>query len=180
MIVAATIPVIIGGLFLRRFVDGAFDSLALVGAALLVTGVVLLVASWLRPRAFRRELRFPDAMMIGLAQVLALLPGISRAGMTIGVGIARRIVPERAARFSFLLAIPTSLGAGILHLLDAALNGGWSGNWAGVALGTVAAFGVGILAIHALLALLRRSRMWVLAVYCLGVGIAALVLGLTA
>lgn len=179
LILAATIPVVIAGLFFRRYVDVAFGSLALVGAALLLTGIVLLATWRLRPRAFRRELRFPDAMVVGFAQVLSLVPGISRAGITIGAAVGRRIAPERAARFSFLLAIPTLLGAGVLNLLDAAIGGAWSGDWVGVALGTAVAFAVGILAIHALFALLRRSRMWVFAFYCFGVGIAALVLGLT-
>ncbi|MBU0595272.1 undecaprenyl-diphosphate phosphatase [Candidatus Bipolaricaulota bacterium] len=178
LIIAATIPIVIAGFFFRRYVDAAFGSLKLVGGALLVTGVVLLAAWRFRSRAFRRELRFPDAMVVGLAQVLALLPGISRAGITIGAAVGRRIATERAARFSFLLAIPTLLGAGVLNLLDAVLDGGWSGDWAGVGLGTAVAFVVGILAIHALFAVLRRSRMWVFAAYCFGVGAAALVLGL--
>ena len=180
LILAATIPIVVAGLFFRRYVDLAFSSLVLVGAALLFTSAVLLVAWRLCGKAFRRAIRFPDAMIVGLAQVLALLPGISRAGVTIGAAIGRRIIPERAARFSFLLAIPALLGAGLLSLVDANLGSGWSGDWAGVAVGTVVAFAVGILTIHGLLAALRRSKLWIFALYCGAVGIASLVIGFLA
>ena len=177
MIVAATVPIVVAGLFFRRFIDLAFDSLVVVGSSLLLTSLVLAAAWRVERRAFRRVLRFPDAMLIGLAQALALLPGVSRAGTTIGVAIGRRIVPERAARFSFLLSIPALLGAGVLNLAEAGLGAGWSGDWLGVALGSIVACLVGILAIYMLLAVLRRAKLWVFAVYCFCVGVVALVLG---
>jgi undecaprenyl-diphosphatase len=127
----------------------------------------------------RKEIGFLIAGTIpGIAQALALLPGVSRSGVTISAGVSRRIEPSRAARFSFLLSIPALLGAALLSLWDASAGGGWSGDWGGIAVGTAVAFVVGILGVHALLAIVRRSRLWFFSIYCAGVGLTVLVLDL--
>jgi len=174
-VVAGTVPIVIAGLLFRQRMDEVFASLPIVGGGLLLTAVVLFLTARLRSRALRREFQFVDAFLVGLAQALALLPGVSRTGVTIGAGVGRRIAPEPAARFSFLLAIPALLGAGVLNLGEVVAHGGWEGEWAGILVGTTVAFLVGILAIRVLLALVMKARLWIFAFYCLGVGLSALI-----
>jgi undecaprenyl-diphosphatase len=177
-LVAGTIPIVVAGLLFRPVADAVFSSLAVVGGGLLFTALVLVAAERLRTRATRHELRFVDSLVVGIAQAVALLPGVSRSGATISAGVSRRIEPSRAARFSFLLSIPALLGAGLLSLWDAATGGGWSGDWGGIAVGTAVAFVVGILGVHALLSIVRRSRLWFFSIYCACVGLSVLVFDL--
>jgi len=178
LIAAGTVPIVVAGLLFRSVADVAFSSLAIVGGGLLFTAAALAVAERLRARAGRRQLRFSDALAIGVAQAAALFPGVSRSGTTISAGIAGGVEPTRATRFSFLLAIPALVGAALLNLWEVASSGGWDGAWAGLAVGTVVSFLVGIAGIHALLAIVRKSRLWVFSIYCGCVGLAALIFGL--
>jgi len=178
LIVAGTVPIVVAGLLFRSIADAAFSSLVVVGGGLLFTAGWLFAADRLHLRAVRGQPQLIDSLVVGLAQAAALFPGVSRSGVTIAVGISRRIEPTRAARFSFLLSIPALVGAAGLNLWDTAAAGGWSGDWAGIAVGTAVAFAVGILGIHALLAVVRRARLGVFAVYCACVGAGALIAGL--
>jgi len=178
LIIVGTVPIVVAGILFRSVADAVFSSLTVVGAGLLFTGVVLSGIERLRSRARRRDPRFVDSLCVGIAQALALLPGVSRSGVTIAAGVARRVEPSRAVRFSFLLSIPAFLGAAALNLLDSASAGGWTGDWLGIALGTLVSFLVGILGIRALLAVVRRARLWVFSVYCACVGVSVLVLDL--
>ena len=172
MLLAGTLPILIAGLLLRDAVDRLFSSLWLVGVALIATGGALLAADRLARRARRSEVRFVDALIMGTAQALALLPGLSRSGVTIASGIATGLSAPQAARFSFLLAVPALLGAGIVTLWDAAHVGGLADqNVAGLLVATLVSLAVGLAAIHALLALIARGRLWFFAVYCFAVGI---------
>ncbi len=177
-LIAGTIPIVVGGLLFQAVADTVFSSLTIVGAGLLFTAFALAAAGRLHRYAKRRQLRFVDSLIVGLAQMLALVPGVSRSGVTITAGIARRVDPERAARFSFLLSIPALIGAGLLNLWSVAADGGWSGDWWGILIGTLVALVVGILGIRALLAVVRRARLWVFAVYCCCVGLSVLILDL--
>jgi undecaprenyl-diphosphatase len=167
----ATLPIALAGFLGRDLLERAFSSPRLVGALLLVTALVLAAASLLSPR--RRGVVLGDAIWVGIAQVAALLPGISRSGITISAGLLRGLSPEEAARFSFLLSIPAVAGAGVLGLLD---GGGQAGEGAGLLVGALVALASGLGAIHFLLRLLYRGRLWWFSVYCLAVGIVALVL----
>ena len=178
LILTGTIPIVVAGLLFRSVADTVFSSLVAVGGGLLFTGLALAVAERLRARAASRRLQFVDSLVVGAAQALALLPGVSRSGVTIAAGVLRKVEPMRAARFSFLLAIPALLGAALLNLWDVATQGGWGGDWAGIAVGTAVSFAIGILAIHALLAIVRRSRLWIFSIYCACVGLSALILDL--
>ena len=177
-IIAGTIPIVIVGFLFRSVADTVFSSLTVVGGGLLFTALALAVAERLRARAFRGELQFVDSLVVGVAQALALLPGISRSGVTIAAGVSRKIEPVRAARFSFLLSIPALLGAALLNLWDVAAQGGWDGDWGGIVVGTAVSFAVGILGIHALLAIVRRSRLWIFSIYCTCVGLSVLIFSL--
>jgi undecaprenyl-diphosphatase len=173
-LVAGTIPIVVIGLLLRSAVGASFSSLAIVGASLLATGALLALTGVVRRRVERNRARFSDALIVGLAQTASLLPGLSRSGATISVGLFAGLTPKGAARFSFLLAIPALFGAGLLNLWEALHAGSGSAPWGGLALGAATAFLVGLAAIRALLAIVGRGKFWIFAVYCVGLGAAVL------
>lgn len=175
LIAAGSIPIVVLGLLLRSSMGGLFASLPILGASFLVTGLFLALTGIVRRRAERNQACFTDAVVVGLAQAAALLPGLSRSGVTISAGLFAGLTPRRAARFSFLLAIPALAGAGAVNLWDAVRAGGAATPWLGLAVGTITAFVVGLLAIRALLALVSRGRLWVFSIYCIVLGILVLV-----
>jgi undecaprenyl-diphosphatase len=166
----------------RDWIEGLTDAdyaPRVVGAMLLVTALWLLLADWrLRRNAAKEEPTWLGAGLIGVAQAVAVLPGISRSGATIGAGVLRGVGREQAARFSFLLSAPVILGAGILKARDVApaLQSG-AINSAGLGLAFIAALVFGVLAIYLVLWLLRRARLSYFAAYCALIGIAALIIG---
>ena len=173
LLVVGTIPALIG-LPLEDALEGFQDDPRRVGAALLGTSLLLFVGS--RFTAGRRRLedaRIPDAVVVGLAQALALIPGISRSGSTIAAGSARGLSPAEAARYSFLLGIPTIAGGGLLEFAEVSSAGAMTGAlWVGLAVSAVSGYG----AIALLLAALRRVGLVPFAVYAAVVGVAAIVL----
>ncbi len=119
LIVAGSIPAVVAGLFVALFLENMFSSTSLVGGTLILTGVVL---HSVRHRALEggREVEgmtFRDALLIGIAQALAIIPGLSRSGLTISAALLLGVERSTAARFSFLLAIPAILGANALEVV---------------------------------------------------------------
>jgi len=143
------------------------DGVRLAIASFLVLGAAALLLAD-RFGSQRREidaLDTPSALAIGFSQALALLPGISRSGATISAGLALGLTRESAARFSFLLATPITLGAGLYgsrHLLEASHSGT---EWLAIGIGFVAAAVSGLLAIGFLLSWLRHRSVTVFSVY---------------
>ncbi len=167
-----TLPALVG-LPLADTLDSFQDSVANVGWALIATGMILLVgqklANGVRTLA---DGRIPDAIVVGVAQMFALIPGISRSGITISAGSGRRFSPSEAARFSFLLGIPAIAGGGLSQLLE--LDG--SGTSTGPLLvGTLVAAVSGYAAIALLLAALRRIGLVPFAIYCFMIGTVAII-----
>lgn len=119
-----------------------------------------------------RDVGVRDAVLIGLSQALALFPGVSRSGATITAGMATGLTREAATRFSFLLALPALLGAGVVSLGDLRDPGATS--WTAIAAGTFAAFVAGYLAIRYLIAFVARDRLTGFARYCVGAGVVGL------
>jgi undecaprenyl-diphosphatase len=171
LLILATIPAALIGFFGEAWIDENLhadrDEVRLAIAAFLVVGAVAL---WLADRlgSRRREidgLSLPGALTIGLSQALALLPGISRSGATISTGLALGLSRESAARFSFLLATPITLGAGLYgsrKLLDVSHTGT---EWLALAAGFAAAAISGMLAIGFLLSWLRHRSVTVFSIY---------------
>ena len=122
------------------------------------------------------DLTWSRVLGIGLAQALAIVPGISRSGSTIGAAVALGISREEAARFSFLMALPVIFGATALELKDVMEAGVGEQAFNGVAYaaGTVAAFVSGWAACQWMIRLVKRTNLNVFAVYCLVAGIAAI------
>ncbi|MFC2082445.1 undecaprenyl-diphosphate phosphatase [Candidatus Bipolaricaulota bacterium] len=173
-LIAGTVPVVAMGLLFRDAIQTAFSSLLGVGIGLVLTAVILWLGHVARVRARRPSIRFPDALVVGLAQAASVFPGVSRSGVTISAGMAMGLTASQAARFSFLLAIPALFGAGLLHLFDA-LQAPSSQPWLGVILGTLCAFGSGWLALHGVLRMVRRGRFWMFAIYCFLAGVGTLI-----
>jgi len=169
LLIVATLPAAAVGLAFEERIEAAFDSLALVGAAFILTGVIL----WsTRGRdGLRAEPSVAGAIVIGLAQALAILPGISRSGSTIAAGVWSKVDPVRAAEFSFLMAVAAIGGAAVLAIPDLKATGSALG-WGPLATGFVAAFVSGIAAIRFLVALLARRSFHQFAPYCWLLGVA--------
>lgn len=173
LIALGTVPAAIAGLLLEDPISALFESPALTALALVGTGVILFGASLL-PVGGRttEEMSWADAILVGAAQALALIPGISRSGATISTGLARRAEPGEAARFSFLLAIPAIAGAGLYEALRLEDYGGLDMT---VLAGLLAAAVSGYAAIAVLLRALGRFGIRPFAWYCLAVGSGAFV-----
>ncbi|MFH1850730.1 MAG: undecaprenyl-diphosphate phosphatase [Candidatus Neomarinimicrobiota bacterium] len=172
-IVIGTIPAVVVGLGFKDRIEAAFDSIQLVGAALMVTGLLLILTRWARERGCTPGPL--NGFIIGLAQALAILPGISRSGSTISMALFLGISGEQAARFSFLLAIPAILGAGVLHALDIAATGTAASITPAVLTGFLSSLAVGIVALKFLLRTLKSGRFHWFGIYCLAVGLLTLV-----
>jgi undecaprenyl-diphosphatase len=172
LLVVGTIPAVVAGLLLESALDELFETPSRVGLALIATGLVLLASRWLMGRLRTlAEAGVSDAVVVGLAQAVALIPGVSRSGMTITASLGKRFSEVESARFSFLLAIPVIFGAGLKELLDLAGEGGvgWE-----LAVGVAVAAVSGYLAIAVLIRTLTRIGMYPFAVYCFAAGIYAL------
>jgi len=171
LLVVGTIPAAIIGLTLDGPIEAIFSEPWLAAVALMVTGVVLAFAM-LVGRGLRRlpEGRWTDGLVVGLAQAFALLPGISRSGMTITAGMAQGFSRAEAARFAFLLSIPAIGGAGLIDGIDLARTGGFSWD---LLVGMAVAAVVGYLAIAGLIRVLVRVGLLPFALYCLAAGITA-------
>lgn len=168
LLAIGTGPIAVFGFLFRGRIEAAFSSLTVVGWSLIATSALLALTGLVKRRAERSGVRPSDALLIGLFQSAALLPGLSRSGATISSGILSGLTPERSARFSFLLAGPALFGAGVLSLFS--VPSGEPVDRAGLVIGTATAFIVGVIAIRTLLALIARGRLWIFSIYCLSLG----------
>jgi undecaprenyl-diphosphatase len=179
-IIIATIPALIFGFLLKSAVEKLFSTPLLeAGIRLLITAVVLGLAEWLGKRNRSLEkMTWLDALVVGLAQVLAVFPGASRSGTTISAGMARGLDRPSAARFAFLMAVPVMLAAGGYQSLDLLKMSGLSTFLPLLAIGFVTAAVVGWLAIKWLLSYLNKHSLYVFAGYCAVVGLVVLAIQL--
>ncbi|HEY8425964.1 MAG TPA: undecaprenyl-diphosphate phosphatase [Limnochordales bacterium] len=175
-VLVGTIPAGIVGLTLDDAIEGLFGSVRTVGLALMATAALLAVADRARGRsAGLTEVGWGRALVIGLAQAVAIIPGISRSGSTIAAGLLTGVQRDAAARFSFLLAAPTIAGAGLLAALKGASGELASPGTAVLLTGFAAAALSGYVAIRLLLATLQRGALRYFAIYVAVVGVWALV-----
>ena len=177
MVVVATLPAVVVGLFLKDEVEGLFEDARVTGAALLVTGTFLWTTRRAIARGEDRPLTLLAALLIGVAQALAITPGISRSGATVTAAVWLGLSPTRAAEFAFIMAIPAIAGAGVLQLRGLG-DAGASLGLTPLLAGGIAAAVTGVLAIRLFLLLLERQTFHRFAIYCWTVGILFLV-GLT-
>lgn len=170
LIVAGTIPAAVIGLTLKSWVEAALDSLLVIGICFVVTGTLLFLASAARNVSRgEADIGLADALVMGTFQALALLPGVSRSGTTISSGVFRRIRPDVATRFSFLLGIPAIGGALVLEGKDVAALP--TDLRMPLALGVATAYVTGFAAIGLLLRMVRTGKLQYFAYYCWALGI---------
>ncbi|NLG80219.1 MAG: undecaprenyl-diphosphate phosphatase [Firmicutes bacterium] len=175
LIIVASVPTALMGLALEPVVQRLFTSRLAVGIFLVATGLVL----WLADRVSTGRIPLGclgpfGAFCIGVAQGLAVVPGFSRSGATIGTGLLFGLRRDDAARFSFLLSIPVILGASALELPDLVRTGLAKGFAAPFLGGAVASIVSGYVAIHLVFSALRRRRFMVFAIYTWIVGAAVI------
>ena len=176
---AAVVPTAVIGLAFKDSFESAFSSLRTVGACLMVTGFMLAV-TMKTPRGRRgwRQLRLWQAILVGIVQGLAILPGISRSGATICLATYCGWRRRWAVEFSFLIAVPAILGATLIQVLDTMHLSAEPLN--AIALGPILVGGlisllVGVFALKLLLHIVRRGRLHYFAIYCWFVGILTLI-----
>ncbi len=177
-IVLASIPVAAAGLLLQDFFEEMFARPIFAAGFLLITAALLFIGERLRSGDIElKRMDGLDALAVGLFQMLALFPGISRSGSTIAGALWRGLDRETAARFSFLLGVPAIGGAGLLSVIDA-VQGGASGQ-VGLYTATFIASAIsGYICIHFLLSWLREHSLIPFAIYCAWFGVSYIALAL--
>ncbi|MBQ9561701.1 MAG: undecaprenyl-diphosphate phosphatase [Prevotella sp.] len=171
-IIVSMIPVGIVGVFFKDYVEEAFGSgLLVVGCGLLVTAALLTFSYYAKPRQ-REKISLKDAFIIGLAQAVAVLPGVSRSGSTIATGLMLGNKKESLAQFSFLMVIPPILGEALLDVLKMTKGENVAGNIETLPLvvGFVAAFIFGCLACKWMINIVKRGKLIYFGIYCAIVG----------
>jgi len=165
-ILFASIPTAIIGILFQSQVERIFNNVNLVSLAMIVTGILLYLTRFVREG--KRELGLLQAFLIGLAQAIAILPGISRSGSTISVAFFCGMDEKEAVEFSFLLSIPAIIGASLLKWREAFSD---FPNLFPLIIGMVTAFLSGYLAINVLLKIVKKVKLVPFSYYCWAVGI---------
>lgn len=170
-VVVGSIPTAVIGYFFQDLFESFFDNLLVVGMALLATGFLLFVSE---RREGDRTINYLDSLLVGIAQGVAIIPGVSRSGATISTGLLRGVDREAIFRFSFLLSIPAVLGATLAELRD------WSLLTSGVdviavAWGVIASIVVGYLSLKVLLKAIVKQKFHWFAFYCWTAGALVLI-----
>ena len=172
-IVVSMIPVGIVGVFFKDEVEAVFGSgLLVVGCCLLITAALLTFSYYAKPRQ-KEHISWKDALVIGIAQAVAVLPGVSRSGSTIATGLMLGNKKEQLAQFSFLMVIPPILGEALLDVLKAVKGEAVLGGIETVPLmvGFVAAFLSGCVACKWMISIVKRGKLIYFGIYCAIVGI---------
>jgi undecaprenyl-diphosphatase len=175
-IILSMIPAVIIGLFFEGFIASLFDGkIALVGAMLIITALLLILAD--RVNENNKKLNYTKAFSIGVIQAIAILPGISRSGATIALAVLLKIDRDKAAQFSFLMVIPLILGSMAKSIMDGDLS------QESIALlpllvGFVSAFITGIFACRWMIALVKKSQLKSFSIYCVALGVIAILFSL--
>lgn len=164
-IAVGSVPTAAIGFLFHDIFESFFYSLLAVGVALLITGSFLYVSE---RRKNRRELGYLDSLLIGIAQGVAIIPGISRSGATITTGLLRRVEKEKVFRYSFLLSIPAIIGAVVTESMNLTVS---NMDPATLLLGAVTSMIVGYASLKLLLKIILRERLHLFAYYCWIVGI---------
>ena len=167
-IIVGTIPTGLIGFLFRDWFETLFLKPRLVGVMLLITGLVLWLTRWTKKEGREiTKMGWRDSILIGIAQGMAIIPGISRSGSTISTGLFCGLNRELSGKFSFLLSIPAILGATLLEFkkIDAVQE-----LWV-ILIGTAFAFGVGILSLNILIKINKIGKLSNFSYYCWIIGI---------
>jgi len=177
LIILGSIPTALIGLGFHRIAETLFSSVRMVGGMLLVTGFVVWSTRYMT-KADRGIRRFsvPIAVLVGIIQGVAIIPGISRSGSTIALGMFLGLKRDLAARYAFLLSLPAISGAALLAVKDVAQGSAFSGSV--ILGGMVSAAVVGYLSLKLLVFIVNKGQLYIFAPYCWVVGGLALLFGI--
>ncbi len=172
-ILISAIPIAILGILFKEEVESLFTgSLVLVGAMLLVTALLLAFTYFAKNN--EKEIKMPDALVIGVAQALAVMPGISRSGSTIATGLLLGKKKEDMARFSFLMVLLPVIGANFLDLTDPETMSRSTVGIIPMVVGFITAFVSGLLACKWMISLVKKGKLIYFSIYCLIIGLIAI------
>lgn len=173
-IILGTIPAVIIGLLLQKYMETTFRSAGLVAVVLILGSTTMYLAEKFSKKD--KQLSVWKGIGIGFFQCLALVPGFSRSGATISGGLFSGLNREDAARFSFLLSIPIILGSGLEQLLSIWKSGSLSHDWVNILSGSITAFIIGIIAIKFLMKFLKNNSLKVFIWYRIILAIVVLII----
>jgi undecaprenyl-diphosphatase len=178
-ILLSMIPAAIVGVMFDDILESFFNGqVLLVGCMLILTGLLLFLAD--RAKNTEKKVSFSNAIVIGVAQAIAILPGISRSGATIGTSVLLGVDRAKAARFSFLMVVPLIFGKIAKDMTSEEFRGMISGNvdmgisFGSISVGFIAAFVTGIVACTWMIAIVKRSKLTYFSYYCFIVGLVAI------
>jgi undecaprenyl-diphosphatase len=167
-IIISMFPAVIVGLLFEKELESFFGGkILLVGCMLLLTALLLLLAD--KAKNTKKEVSFSNAVLIGISQAIAMLPGISRSGATISTSVLLGVDRTRAAKFSFLMVVPLIFGKIGKDLLSGDLNF-QSSEMIPISAGFIAAFLAGLLACKWMISLVKKSKLSYFSIYCAIVG----------
>lgn len=168
------IPVMVLGLFFKDEVESFFDGRTVfVGLMLLVTAILLAITRFVKSN--NRDISFLDSLIIGFAQALAVLPGISRSGATIATGLLLGDKREQVTRFSFLMVLIPIIGANMMDAMSGEMTSGSSTSFWVLVVGFMAAFLSGLLACRLMIGIVKKGNLIYFAAYCAIIGILAII-----
>ena len=175
-IIVSMIPAAIIGILFDDAIEALFaGQILLVGAMLGITGLLLFLAD--RAKRTEKTVSYQSALIIGISQAIAILPGISRSGATISTSVLLGIDKDRAARFSFLMVVPLILGKMAKDILDGAFTSGQI-DVPALTIGFAAAFITGLFACTWMISLVKKSKLTYFSIYCFVVGAITIVIEL--
>jgi undecaprenyl-diphosphatase len=170
-IILASIPAVLAGLFLEDTIDFLFRNALYVGLWMIIIGEIFILSEGvLKKYTKNREIGWFQALIIGLAQAVALIPGVSRSGFTIAAGLFQGVTREKAARFSFLMAMPVIFGAGLLTTVKELKGDEFSVEFMPLVVGFIASAVAGFVAVYFLMKFLKKHTLKVFAYYLFAVG----------
>jgi len=176
LLFVGTIPAGLMGILLQKQFEALFNSVIYVGFFLIITGFLLWAAERVKPgEKDVKDISFKNALVIGVAQGIAIAPGISRSGATISAGLFSGLNRELAARYSFLLSIPAILGAALVQVKDIT---SFDASITVLLCGFLSALIFGYLAIKLLLKIIKERTLMIFAYYCWIVGIATILISI--
>jgi undecaprenyl-diphosphatase len=174
-IILSMVPVLFVGLFFEKKISALFDgNLKFVGAMLVLTGVLLALTRLIKSEGIKR-IPFRDAFIIGIAQAVAVLPGLSRSGATIASGILLGNKREDVARFSFIMVLVPIIGANLLEILRVDISATGNLPLSVIIIGFIAAFLTGVFACKWMINLVKKGNLLYFSLYCLLLGISAII-----
>jgi undecaprenyl-diphosphatase len=171
------IPVAIVGLFFKDFVEQFFTGNVLfVGTMLIVTSALLILTSFAKDKG--REISYIGSFIIGIAQAIAVLPGISRSGATISTGLLLGNKKDEMAQFSFLMALIPIIGVNLLDVISGDISTDNPSSFLPLAVGFLAAFLTGLIACRWMIRIVKKGKLIYFGIYCLVIGIIAIITGI--